>query len=220
MAGAFEKLRNNGYSAAEEKAWEDLVHLDSRNIAKNSLAEFDGRAFDLDMLDESVRVDKWEGVITSTQPHDRFFDILVMHYLVGCQARGPGRDLVLFRQLKGGEAYNDAFHKRVNERLALEFGGDPGALVRAGVRLKGSIGSKGSASVNLWLFPKVPVTVIVWHEDEQVPAACTVLFDQSIGDILPTEDVAVAGSFLVEKLITAKIGTSVLSTDRLCTLRR
>jgi Domain of unknown function (DUF3786) len=166
------------------------------------------------VLDESVKVDKWEGVIVSSQPHDRSFDILVLHYLVGCQAAGPGGDLVLFRQLKGGEAFNDSFHRRVNERLAKEFGGEPGGLVRAGVTLRGAVGSKGSASVNLWLFPKVPVTVIVWQGDDEVPPACTLLFDRSIGDIFPTEDVAVAGSFLVEKLLQARAGTPTVSTDR------
>ena len=86
MAGAFDELKNNAYSAAQEKAWQDLVHLDSKSIARNSLASYDGRAFELTVLDEAVKVDKWEGVVTSTRPHDRFFDILIMHYLVGCQS--------------------------------------------------------------------------------------------------------------------------------------
>ena len=214
MPAAFEKLRNNAYSAAEEKAWEDLIHLDSKSIAKNSLASFDGRIFSLAVLDETVKVDKWEGVVTSSQSHDKFFDILVMHYLTGCQASGPGGELVLFRQLKGGEAYNDTFHKRVNERLAKEFGDDPLGLVRAGERLNGSRRSKGSASVELPLFPKVPVTVIVWRGDDDIPASSTVLFDRSIGNIFPTEDVAVAGSFIVEKLIRAMSETSTVNTDR------
>jgi hypothetical protein len=213
MTGNFEKLRNNAYSAAEEKAWEDLAHLDSKSIAKNSLAGFDGRIFILSVLDESVSVDKWDRLITSSQPHDRFFEILVMHYLIGCQLSYPSGELVLFRQLKGGEAYNDAFHRRVNERLAKEFGTDPGALVKAGCRLNGKIRSKGSASVELLLFPKVPVTVIVWSGDEEVPASSTILFDRGIGDIFPTEDVAIAGSFIVERLIKAKMETSLVNTD-------
>ena len=212
MNDAFDRLKNNSYSAAEEKAWEDLVHLDSKSIAKNSLADFDGRNFTLTVLDETVNLDKWEGHVTSSQPHDKSFEILVMHYLVGCQAGGLVDELVLFRQLKGGEAYNDTFQKRVSERLAKEFGGDPSSLVRAGVRLNGKIRSKGSASVELSLFPKVPVTVIVWRGDDEIPAACTILFDRSIADIFPTEDVAVAGSFLVEKLLGAKAETSAVST--------
>jgi hypothetical protein len=207
MTDGFVKNGSREHSAAEDKAWEDLVHLDSRSIAKNSGAGFDGRKFDLTVLDEPVMVDKWERVITSAAKHDRSFDILVIHYLVGCQAGGLSGELVLFRQLKGGEAYNDAFHKRVNERLAKEFGDDPSALVRAGLRLNGTLGSKGSASVNLSLFPKVPVTVIVWSGDKEVPPACTVLFDRSIGDIFPTEDVAVAGSLLTERLVQAKSDT-------------
>ena len=139
MTDAFDKLKNNSYSAAEEKAWEDLVHLDSRSIAKNSLADFDGRNFTLTVLDEMVKVDKWEGRVTSSQPHDKFFDILVIHYLVGCQASGPEEEPVLFRQLKGGEAYNNTFQKRVNDRLAKVFGNDPSSLVRAGMRLNGKI---------------------------------------------------------------------------------
>jgi hypothetical protein len=206
--------RNNAFSASEEKAWEDLVHLDPKSIAKNSLADYDGRSFILTVLGESVKVDKWEGLISSSRPHDRSFDVLVMHYLIGCQAGGPSGDIILFRQLKGGELYNDAFHKRVNERLAQEFGDDPEALVRAGARLKGTIASKGSASVDLLLFPKIPVTVIVWQGDDDVPPACTLLFDRSIGDIFPTEDVAVAGTFLVEMLIKAKAETSMVNTGQ------
>jgi len=212
MPSAFERLRNNAYTAAEEKAWEDLTHLDSKSIAKNSLASFDGRSFGLAVLDEMVGVDKWERLVTSSRPHDKFFDILVIHYLVGCQAGGPGGDLVLFRQLKGGEAYNDTFQKRVGDRLAKEFGDDPEALVRTGDRLNGTRRSKGSASVELPLFPKVPVTVIVWRGDDEVPATCTVLFDRSVGEIFPTEDVAVAGAFIVERLIGAKAQAPEVST--------
>jgi hypothetical protein len=205
MAGELEKLKNNAYSAAEEKAWENLVHLDSRSIAKNSLAGFDDRTFSLNVLNESVKVDKWEKQITSSRSQDKSFGILVMHYLIGCQASGLSGELVLFRQLKGGEAYNDAFHKRVNEPLAKAFGNTPGELVKAGVRLGGTIRSKGSASIELLLFPKVPVIVIVWRGDDEVPATSTILFDRSVGDIFPTEDVAVVGSFIVEKLIQAKM---------------
>jgi len=214
MPSAFERLRNNAYTAAEEKAWEDLTHLDSKSIAKNSLASFDGRTFGLSVLDEMVKVDKWEGLVTTSRPHDKFFDILVIHYLVGCQASGPVGDLVLFRQLKGGEAYNDTFQKRVGDRLAKEFGEDPEALVRAGDRLNGTRRPKGSASVELPLFPKVPVTVIVWRGDDEIPATCTVLFDRSVGEIFQTEDVAVAGAFIVEKLIGANARALSVSTGQ------
>ncbi len=214
MPAIFEKLRNTAsYSAAQEKAWEDLVHLDSKSIAKNSMADFDGRTFTLNVLDETVKVDKWEGRVTTSSPHDRAFEILVMHYLIGCQSGGPCGELVLFRQLKGGEAYNDTFHKRVNDRLAKAFGDDPGSLVTTGERLKGTRRSKGNASIELPLFPKVPITVIVWRGDDEIPASSTVLFDRSIGDIFPTEDVAVAGSLIVEKLVGAK-GEWPVSTDR------
>lgn len=98
--------------------------------------------------------------------------------------------------------------------MANAFGEDPEALVSAGGRLQGTKRSKGNASVELLLFPKVPVTVIVWRGDEEVPASSTILFDRSIGGIFPTEDVAVAGSFIVEKLISAKSETSTVSTDR------
>jgi hypothetical protein len=211
---AFDRPRDSSYSAAEEKAWEDLIHLDSKNIAKNSLAGYDGRTFTLTVLDEVVEVDKWEGLVTSTARHDKFFEILVLHYLIGCHAGGPDGELVLFRQLKGGDAYNDTFHRRVNDRLAKAFGEDPEALARAGGRLNGTKRSKGNASVELLLFPKVPVTVIVWRGDEEVPASSTILFDRSIGGIFPTEDVAVAGSFIVEKLVRAKSEASAVSTDR------
>lgn len=101
---SFERPRNSSYSAAEEKAWEDLIHLDSKSIAKNSLADHDGRMFTLTVLDEVVKVDKWEGRVTSSARHDKFFEILVLHYLIGCHSGGPDGELVLFRQLKGERA--------------------------------------------------------------------------------------------------------------------
>jgi len=94
----------------------------------------------------------------------------------------------------------EAFKKRVLDRLAEEYRSNPGRMLRAGEVLHGERVPLGDAGIRLLVFPKMPVTAIVWKGDEEIPANASMLFDELAASILPTEDLAVLGSHVLQRL--------------------
>ena len=58
-------------------------------------------------------------------------------------------------------------------------------------------------AVTIQVFPSVPVTFVLWRGDDEFSPSGSVLFDSTISQYLPTEDVAVLAGMLVGKLCRA-----------------
>jgi hypothetical protein len=96
--------------------------------------------------------------------------------------------------------YFDAFSRRAILPITKTFGSDENMIRRVGERIGASECSYGDVSFTIDVFPKVPVTIILWIGDEEVACSSNMLFDASIKELLPTEDVAVIGGFVASKL--------------------
>ncbi len=126
--------------------------------------------------------------------------ILILHYLAKASGKPLSGRLVGFDQLAGGRFYGSAFRKRTEQPLAALFEKDPGRLEKAAAMMGGGPGGHGSASALLLPFPRVPMTLIVWAGDEEIPSNAKVLFDDTAEDYLTTEDMTVLGDQVVRRL--------------------
>ena len=172
--------------------------------------DFLGRRF---LLDTSSGELEPEGVLSETSvgkaDADRFAPallahftdrILILHYLARTTGAYLSGRVVGFDQLAGGRFYGSAFRKRTEQPLADLFGQDPGRLAAAAGKIGGVPGQAGSASVLLWPFPKVPMTLVVWPGEDEIPANGRVIFDDTAEEHLSTEDIAVLGDQVVRRL--------------------
>jgi len=130
-----------------------------------------------------------------------WLQVLVLHHLNTSDGSNPTGELVAFRNLPGGQVYHPNFEKRVSQRLAREFGGEPGRLVEAARRLGGAQVHIGDAGAVVNAFPRVPLTMVVWKGDEEFPASGSVLLDSTVLGHLPVEDVVVIAQEAVSYLI-------------------
>lgn len=88
------------------------------------------------------------------------------------------------------------------DRLLSLFGDAPAEFIAQALRLGGTpTGDKGDAAVRLWLLPKVPIKLILWQQDEELPAALTILFDASIEHLLPPDAIWAIVRLLEERLL-------------------
>jgi len=126
--------------------------------------------------------------------------ILILHYLAKVSGAPLSGRLVGFDQLAGGRFYGSAFRKRTEMPLASLFSQDPGRLVQTAVRLGGTQGGHGSSSALLVPLPRVPMTLIVWAGDDELPSNAKVLFDDTAEEYLTTEDIAVLGDQVVRRI--------------------
>ncbi|HEX76216.1 MAG TPA: DUF3786 domain-containing protein, partial [Dehalococcoidia bacterium] len=68
-------------------------------------------------------------------------------------------------------------------------------------KLGGRESDYGDVSVTINAFDHVPITLVLWRGDEELAPNGNILFDASISDYLPTEDVTVLTETLVWKLV-------------------
>jgi len=130
--------------------------------------------------------------------------ILILHYLANANESQPTGKTISYRQLPGGNVHYPAFRARVTEDIGTVFHHHPSQLVAAAELIGGRKQEYGDASVMIPVFPKLPVTVIVWRGDDEVRGSANVLFDESAPRFLSTEDLAAVGTFLVSRLLNAR----------------
>ena len=133
-------------------------------------------------------------------PRDK---ILIMHYLILAKGTPLSGEPITFRELPGGNVYYPTFVKRTADRLANRFGKDAALLVRAGENLGGYRGDYGDAAVVIDAFSRVPITLVLWQGDDELPPQVNLLFDSTISDYLDTEDVTVLCENLTWRLINS-----------------
>ena len=130
------------------------------------------------------------------------FSTLLAHYASAKPIPLTG-NLVKYRDVPGGYAYEGAFIKRAVQPIAKAFGDNPEDLPRAAELLGGARCKLGDASAQVIALAGIPLTYILWVA-EDLPASANVLYDSSASNYLPTEDLAVLGELTTLRLIDAK----------------
>jgi hypothetical protein len=110
---------------------------------------------------------------------------------------------ITYRDLPGGMVYYPTFTKRTIQPVIKTFGEKPELLVKAGSAVAARPGQTGDASLVVDVFPRVPLTVILWKGDSEFPAQANLLFDASITGYLEAEDVTIVCETLAWRLVNA-----------------
>ena len=116
-------------------------------------------------------------------------------------ARGSMQELV-DQEVPDGKFYLDAFLKRARNPMLQAFGERPELLRDLAADIYGATPIEyGDVSVAFRALPLVPVALILWRGDDEFPPEGNVLFDESIPDILPSEDIAWLAGTIVYPLM-------------------
>ncbi|SCM81723.1 conserved hypothetical protein [uncultured Sporomusa sp.] len=129
--------------------------------------------------------------------------ILILHYLTFFTSRQePVCKWVSLKEIPGGGMlFYPAFYKDSIRGLIKAFGRQSALLLDCAKQIGGQPAGFGTVSAVFQVFPKIPLCVLIWEGDEEVPANATVLFDPSIEHFLHIESVIGVGSYLANKLI-------------------
>ncbi len=127
--------------------------------------------------------------------------IVIAHYLLKANGSKLTGNLINFRQIPDGHFYYSAFQKRATDPLRFTFGGNPRALLDCGVELGATPSTYGDYSIRVSVLPRVPLILVVWKGDDEFPPEASILFDDSIVNYLPIEDIAVISGMTVYRLM-------------------
>lgn len=188
------------YDAALEKfrnaVLEEIAELSGYPVEENKIKiEFLGHHFEVEYPTGDFKIaNDLEGELPI------FARILILHYLVNRSRAIYTGQLISYKELPGGSIYIQPFTNRAIRPLVSTFGANPENLVRVAGQIGGDPVQLGDSGVVLKVFPRIPVTLVVWGGDEEFPASGNILFDSSAGSLLPTEDYAVLAGFVAQTL--------------------
>lgn len=191
------------YAAALDEAWKALTADRAANVG--AALQPDGKIL-LDFLGTRYEIDPASKQFNPDAPSLR--KILILHYLArtrGSDAKeesppyggDDGRGLtpvpteIGFAQVPGGAAYLAPFRGRVIASLVRMFDADETAASEAFRKIGGIEKKFATRCFVVRVFPKIDIKVIYWKGDEEMPSEGQIVFDKSIAERLPAEDIAV-----------------------------
>ncbi|MFC1984113.1 DUF3786 domain-containing protein [Chloroflexota bacterium] len=127
--------------------------------------------------------------------------ILILHYLIQAKGTPLTNKKIAYKELPEGTIYFPTFSKRTIKPLLDYFGKDPEQLIDVAQKLGGHRVDYGDVAVTINIFSYVPITLVLWRGDEEFPPDGNILFDSTISDYLPTEDINVLCETISWKLV-------------------
>jgi hypothetical protein len=177
-----------GCAAPNSLHWQDLRSRDQDYVLSREGVKLlpDGEGYGVRFLNSLYRVDPHAQVIAEIAPNperiiSEEFAILLIRYLVAPYG-GPvtGKE-ISEKDLPGGVTFFRGPHELHVSPIVERFGKDPEAFEARGVELGAERMNHGDCSMRFFPFPAIPVTYVLWREDEEFPASVSVLFDGSVG---------------------------------------
>ncbi|MDP6627158.1 MAG: DUF3786 domain-containing protein [Methanopyri archaeon] len=191
--------------------WKRLVALEPDEVARRAGVRLDGDgAYEVDVLNEIYRVDPRAREVVRTEPpapskSDFMRNTAIVAYLLGAEEIPPSGEWVGPRDLIGGREFFIKPHEVPVQKLVERFGSDRGAFEEACTTLGGRSEQYADAAFSFLLFPRLPIAVLLWLEDEEFAARATMLVDRTAGRHFQL-DALWAGMKLVRNALVAAAG--------------
>jgi hypothetical protein len=117
--------------------------------------------------------------------------ILLLHYFIQATGVPLTGKMITYKELRDGVNYYPTFQKRAIEPVVNRYKDEPQKLSEAGARLGGVKAGYGDGAVTIPAFPRVPLTYVVYRGDKEFAPDGNIMFDSTITDYLPTEDITI-----------------------------
>jgi hypothetical protein len=196
---------------AHEGLWEQLDKLDGTKTAKRAKCQYlkNPERYIVTLLNTEYVVNISDRNIftiepDSTQKPAKFLEQLcLLAYLINAQDLPLANKLIRAQTLPGGQFFFSGLHSLPTEKLEKAFGDQPEVLHQISAQLGAERCEFGDASIQLYVLPRVPLTVVVWRRCEEFDARASILFDKTAADQLPLDALLAAVNLTVEVLIKA-----------------
>ena len=202
--------RIDDYKQALELTKKALEGKNPEQVARNSGATFEAdrhgkTQLTLSFLGRDVGITWPDFAFAMETPGEALSiqqQILVLHYLNGCEGSQIEGKWIAYQEVPDGKFYLDAFLRRAKNPLVQAFGSQPDLLVELATRVYDARPfDQGDVSVLVQPLPLVPVALILWRGDDEFPPEGNILFDKSIQRILSAEDIAWLAGMIIYPLM-------------------
>jgi hypothetical protein len=184
----------------EENAWRNVCGLSREDISRRTGAIYDPKAefFVLTCFGIDFHVNPCEMMISC--PSDAgapflnklkdFFRLSVLYYLSSAKDIPATGRLIRPVDVKGGHRFSAGTHVLPLNAIAEKFGRDRDRFLERGIKFGAEVlNGYGDASLTFYPLPRVPVSMILWLEDDEFPPKVDLFFDSTCEFQLSLSDI-------------------------------
>ncbi len=184
----------------EEKAWLEVCGLSRADVCSRTMATYDEKAvayilqcfgipFYVNPCEMKISCPSGQGDLFMGKLKD-FFRLAVLCYMSGAKDISQTGRLIRPVDIKGGHRFSAGTHVLPLDAIASKYARDRDGFIGRGKKFgAGNLYSYGDACIRLYPLPRVPVTMILWLEDEEYPSKVDLLFDSTCEFHLPLSDI-------------------------------
>jgi len=183
----------------EEKAWDILCTLDPEDVCKRAGISYDsgttvyqitsfGIGFSLSLSEKDITTDSSRGEIFLSELR-HLFRLSVLWYLINAKDIPFTENLVRPHDIKGGQRFSGGTYRLPLDELEKRYGNDKEAFLRRGKEFEAELIGYGDVAIRLFPLPRIPVSILLWLEDDEFPARADLLFDSSCEFHINTSDI-------------------------------
>ncbi len=196
-----------GYELAYRLACEHLAKIDdiAQQCRKSGATYLDSRkAINIEYLNQSYLITLPDSRISLMGKEEEVpirDKILVLHYVTQAKGTSPSNELITYKELPERSTYFPTFYQRTIRPLVDYFGQEPHRLSDMVRILGGHEADYGDAAVTINAFRRVQITLGLRKGDDEFAPEGNIMFDRTISDYLPTEDIIVLCETIVRRLV-------------------
>lgn len=176
--------------AGEAKAWQEVCSLSREDVCKRTLATYDAKAgaYLLRCFGIDFHVEPCEMQIACSDPRGRtfldklktFFRLTVLCYISSAlEIPATGR-LIRPVDVKGGHRFSAGTHVLPLDTVATRYARDKAGFISQAQSFGAEVVSGfGDACIRIYPVPRVPITMILWMDDDEFPAKVDLFFDST-----------------------------------------
>lgn len=199
-----EESRGSNYQQTYQLAQEELRKANLKEQCFKSGAVYKDSCITIKFLNQPYQIHLPEIEVSCEGKREEIpikHKILILHYLNLAKGTALLGKWITFRDIPSGNFYYPTFLKIAINPYVQAFGEKIELLEKVVLNFNGKKRDYGDLSMTVSIFPYLPVTFVLWKGDEEFPPSGNILFDSTVADYLPTEDILIACETVVGEMV-------------------
>ncbi|MFC1942333.1 DUF3786 domain-containing protein [Chloroflexota bacterium] len=200
-------VREYAHGLAYRLACEQLSGItDVEKQCRNSDAQYipSLKVITMDHLNRSYQISFPDGEVSLIDGEETVplrDKVLILHYFIRAKGTPLSNNNITYKELLEGINYYPTFFTRAINPIISHFGNEPHRLLDIAQQFGGHEVDYGDVAVTINAFSRVPITTVLWKGDDEFAPEGNIIFDSTISDYLPTEDITILCEALAWRLV-------------------
>ena len=170
----------------DKELWNTLETMDPNEVSRRSLADYNPIAhnysleiFNYDCIVFPEKRTHQYGNVSPPRASEFYLELSVINYLIGANDIPLIGQWVSEKQFPSGPIFFRGNHEMPSRKITSVFGSNRDDFASISLSLGAEKVEGGDIAFEFRVFPRLPVRLLLWLEDDEFPARLSYLFDKT-----------------------------------------